>query len=587
MAYSKIIRALYDYTAQDDDELNFAEGDVLAVVDERHDDDWYSACLVSSPESVGMCPKTYVQEIDPIESLQASYNYEAQDSTELSFLEGESLEILHKIDEDWWLARNSVGECGMVPSNYFAEQEIQDGSYDESEKEPLEDDYPEEQETEQLSEMESIQPSKVDLLKESSTLQCDALFLDASNAKCKGRLYLETALFLSNGNEVEHEFAFDSISKYCVDDSKLHLKGGQKFAIGLGKKDAKQLSDSLKEYCVEDDQVEQEEKGYFEPIQAAETAEEHTASAKSSPQMPPPPLPERAPIVVAPKIPESYQSSSSQKIPMVVGVSFEGTERDEISIIKGEEVFLLPSTEAEDSQFVRIEKTNGLQGIVPKTFLQTRSDYQKAQEEEKRAVEEQKRLEQEMAKVSLESATQSIPEMPKPTCQTESAVSYSNPTEPASAQTVANPAKANDPWSALAKTGKVAKPQAAASSQSSVELKDARIWKDKTGKFQVEAEFVSCSEGQVTILKANGSKVTVPLSVLSDRDCEYVAHKTGIPIESKSKQAQQTTSTIVKGFDWLVFFSAFALDAAKAREYAIKFASQGFEESMIASFTSD
>ena len=38
------------------------------------------------------------------------------------------MEILHKIDEDWWMARNPVSECGMVPANYFnePEQEIQE-----------------------------------------------------------------------------------------------------------------------------------------------------------------------------------------------------------------------------------------------------------------------------------------------------------------------------------------------------------------------------------------------------------------------------------------------------------------------------
>ena len=46
----------------------------------------------------------------------------------MSFFEGENLEILHKIDEDWWMARNPVSECGMVPANYFnePEQEIQE-----------------------------------------------------------------------------------------------------------------------------------------------------------------------------------------------------------------------------------------------------------------------------------------------------------------------------------------------------------------------------------------------------------------------------------------------------------------------------
>ena len=85
MTYSKIIRALYDYEAQAEDELSFVEGDILAILEEREDYEWYSACLISAPETVALCPKTYVDECEALESCKACYNYEAQDETELSF----------------------------------------------------------------------------------------------------------------------------------------------------------------------------------------------------------------------------------------------------------------------------------------------------------------------------------------------------------------------------------------------------------------------------------------------------------------------------------------------------------------------
>lgn len=599
MPFVKVVKAIYDYSAEAEDELSFSEGDVLGVVEETGDDDWYSACLISSPDSVAMIPKTYVEECESQETMTAAYNYEAQEDSELTFIEGEQLEILHKIDEDWWIAKSAVGECGMVPSNYFEKASFEESEEPEEHAEPEDsqervqyEPIEEQEEAELIESSEPGQPSKVDLLKESSDLklQCDALFLDTSHAKCKGRLFVEEALFLTHENEIKRQFDFMEISKYNVDDSKLYLTDGSLFAIGLGKRDAKMLADLMAQLCPNHEQQQPEQ--------------EEEEDEKESIQQSPPPLPQRAPTVVAPKIPENYASNNSisatpQKTPMVVGVDFEGTEGQEISVIEGEEVYLLEASIAEDAQFSRIEKSNGLQGIVPKSFLITRSEYQK-QREERKAAEEAKQREAQQREAEQKEAektafAQSVPVMPSVTVEKQMAsLSIKSPqTKPkeATESAVAIPSAnqtANDPWSALAKTGKIAKPSTTSNNQPAVELKEGRIWKDKTGKFQVEAEFVSFADGQVTILKSNGSKVTVPLKVLSERDCEYVAHKTGMPVDGgKKEKSSNSSSTIVKGFDWLAFFMAFGLDTQKAQEYAYKFAGQGFEESMIASFTSD
>lgn len=49
-----------------------------------------------------------------------------------------------------------------------------------------------------------------------------------------------------------------------------------------------------------------------------------------------------------------------------------------------------------------------------------------------------------------------------------------------------------------------------------------RVWKDKSGKKRIEAEFVSMKEGKVKLRKASGSLITVPIERFSDEDREHL-----------------------------------------------------------------
>jgi serine/threonine protein kinase len=49
----------------------------------------------------------------------AMYDYEASTLEELSFAEGETVVILKQDDSGWWMAKNSKGRVGSVPSNYL------------------------------------------------------------------------------------------------------------------------------------------------------------------------------------------------------------------------------------------------------------------------------------------------------------------------------------------------------------------------------------------------------------------------------------------------------------------------------------
>ncbi|CAG9535103.1 unnamed protein product [Cercopithifilaria johnstoni] len=56
-----------------------------------------------------------------INKMIALYSFEGQEPTDLSFEKNEILDIIEKPQEEWWEARNALGNVGLVPGNYLAQ----------------------------------------------------------------------------------------------------------------------------------------------------------------------------------------------------------------------------------------------------------------------------------------------------------------------------------------------------------------------------------------------------------------------------------------------------------------------------------
>ncbi|KAK4098314.1 hypothetical protein N658DRAFT_509653 [Parathielavia hyrcaniae] len=59
----KVIRALYDYTAQNPQELSFSRGDFFHVIGRENDPDWYEACNPALPDARGLVPVSFFQSL--------------------------------------------------------------------------------------------------------------------------------------------------------------------------------------------------------------------------------------------------------------------------------------------------------------------------------------------------------------------------------------------------------------------------------------------------------------------------------------------------------------------------------------------
>lgn len=131
----------YDYEKDEDNEIAFAEGDLIVEID-FVDEEWWSGKHSKSGE-VGLFPSTYVtlveeepvqKEEEPVQapeavaepeqppsgkSAVAEYDYEKDEDNEISFAEGDLIVEIEFVDDDWWSGKHAKsGETGLFPANY-------------------------------------------------------------------------------------------------------------------------------------------------------------------------------------------------------------------------------------------------------------------------------------------------------------------------------------------------------------------------------------------------------------------------------------------------------------------------------------
>ncbi|KKY37152.1 putative cytoskeleton assembly control protein sla1p [Diaporthe ampelina] len=122
MGFLGVYRAIYDYAPQSEGELLISEGDLLYLLEQSSEDDWWKvkkkASAEDEDEPVGLVPSNYIEQAQSIASARALYEYTRQTDEELSFTEDAVLEIFDTSDPDWILVGFN-GDYGFVPANYI------------------------------------------------------------------------------------------------------------------------------------------------------------------------------------------------------------------------------------------------------------------------------------------------------------------------------------------------------------------------------------------------------------------------------------------------------------------------------------
>ncbi|CAG8704641.1 3627_t:CDS:2, partial [Ambispora leptoticha] len=122
---------------------------------------------------------------------------------------------------------------------------------------------------------------------------------------------------------------------------------------------------------------------------------------------------------------------------------------------------------------------------------------------------------------------------------------------------------------------------------------NTRLWTDRTGSFQVEAEFLQLSDGKVHLHKLNGIKIAVPIDRMSKKDIAYLEGVTGEKLDDRSdniplaaivaghKGKTTLTNKNKSEYDWFDFFLKADITHDDAFKYAKIFINENMDESSI------
>eukprot|EP00055_Hartaetosiga_balthica_P002308 m.3542 g.3542 ORF g.3542 m.3542 type:complete len:630 (-) comp2084_c0_seq1:187-2076(-) len=130
--------ALYDYDTQTDGDLSFREGDTI-ILTERVGEEWLRGFVSTHQGHEGIFPSSFVEVLKEPSPAEESNDPEAHEPEEKEKIvgmatslttwdgesvddapvkEGEKIQVLKKLDEEWLFVRNSSGKEGMIPASF-------------------------------------------------------------------------------------------------------------------------------------------------------------------------------------------------------------------------------------------------------------------------------------------------------------------------------------------------------------------------------------------------------------------------------------------------------------------------------------
>lgn len=59
-----------------------------------------------------------MQAVKKSEKVRAKYDFVGTDSEDLPFRKGEILTVINKDEDQWWTAKNGLGQTGQIPVPY-------------------------------------------------------------------------------------------------------------------------------------------------------------------------------------------------------------------------------------------------------------------------------------------------------------------------------------------------------------------------------------------------------------------------------------------------------------------------------------
>jgi hypothetical protein len=110
------VRSLYAFEGDGPEDLSFGEHLIIMANPSKNGGDWWYGTINNTGKS-GLFPKTYVEVVKP-RKAKAIYPYVSNGSDELTFAEGDILSIVDMSEDEWWKAEQG-GVVFIVPAAYL------------------------------------------------------------------------------------------------------------------------------------------------------------------------------------------------------------------------------------------------------------------------------------------------------------------------------------------------------------------------------------------------------------------------------------------------------------------------------------
>jgi hypothetical protein len=462
---NRLVKVQFDFEGSMPDEMRVREGDVL-MARPCEGDEWLMAVKLRTEDGEmvsiehGLVPSSFVQdhtpEADEWKACQASYAYQGRDENELTVEEGEGLEAIHPIGEQWMVCRNREGSLGLVPSNYVSHSNAAANPQSEDDEQADEEVYYEAEE------------AAADVKSPTSIPFAPPMPPHPSNDHQRGEeKRTEEPRHRSAEESPKAEDNLDSTAERimrCPEPQNLQSKKSQT-SSGV-------------------------QANWVKPVTGNLQPTGPTPGKRQNMQSTPSPSNE-ADIVKATPPPESqrFQLPPVQLKKMAMAAA----PKDSVSYLPGKKA----------SKGPQVTELSSPQSQSPK--MQT--------------------------------------------AVTENAIVLS----------LKDKRKDNKP------------------------AREMRMWTDMTGQFRMEARYDGLNAGQAALVKANGSRVTVPVDKLCSRDMEYIYGQEGLPlpdhlVKRSNGDMGHDEEYMVRGFDWLRFMIDAGMGSERARRYATAIARQGLGE---------
>ncbi|PGH08283.1 hypothetical protein AJ80_07879 [Polytolypa hystricis UAMH7299] len=656
MGFEAVYTVVYNYSPVAEGELEIKEGDLLFILEKTADDGWWKAKKKAAEEDeeepVGLVPNNYVEKAKPVCEARALYDYTRQTDEEVSFAEDAPLSIYDTSDPDWTLVGVN-GEFGFAPANYIEitgkassaqdarpaapprPQQPQHPADEESDGVPtptspasVADQTPaaalagilHQQQSSALRSVPSPQtPRQPQLPARTTTYTPEASDDEAppptlpqrplSQASPVPRLpaprepspppRTQPAMLREEDaagiqpsppyNRVRHHEGHRS----PISPSGYHLYNISEMISIMGKKKKmpttlginvatgtifispekttdgphqEWTADKLSHYSIEGKHV------FLDLIRPTKNVDFHAGAKDTALEI----------VSALGEIAGAYRAEGLREV-IAAGTSggrkkgqilydFMAQGDDEVTVHVGDEVVILDDSKSDEWWMVRRIIT-GKEGVVPSSYVEITGVTSKSESSSGTnaglSIVEQNRLEEQ----------RSAKEMARKSRRVEFDDDYGT-----------------------GERHQKRESRSEGKSKPKPNPSKVRKWTDRSGTFNVAAEFIGLNDGKIHLHKQNGVKIAVPVSKMSVEDLEYVEKATGESLDEDKPlsdirrrsrlggDASKTIGATVKGhpdYDWFEFFLKTGVGPHQCERYAQNFTKDSMDESVLPDITPD